>query len=321
MKELQPAQPQLRAAAEAWSDALRACMQPTQHSLCRVRHGTRRHGKHCWAPSLLAAPPPRHAPQAAHAHFSALMLSISGSCAMGSGGYQAISFCPTSAFRSTLRPDRSPLPARWRQGWERGVHAQVGGQGEEESAAAAALLERSTTSVARARGSCPTRASPALQCNRRGNGFAAQPRQRLLRKNYSQAPPAGLPHPLPKPQPNPPMCVPKMRDRICSKLSSSAAAGAAAAAGVGAAAAAYCRQPAAAAAGPLPAAWATAGARQRRELRVEAAPSCCAAQGTSSSVSRCNPLSILLRLPKERRSAMAGAVCSRRADRAGRGAR
>ncbi len=116
------------------------------------------------------------------------------------------------------------------------------------------------------------------------------------------------------------MCVPKMRERICSKLSSSAATGAsaaAAAAGVGAAAAAYCRQPPAAAAGLLRAAWDTAGARQRRELRVEAVPSCCAAQGASSRASRCNPLSTLLMLQNERRSAMAGAVCSERVRRAG----
>lgn len=118
------------------------------------------------------------------------------------------------------------------------------------------------------------------------------------------------------------MCVPKMRERISSKLSSSAAAGAAAcaaaaAAGVGAAAAAYCRQPAIAAAELLRAACAATGARQRRELRVEAAASWCAALGASSRVSRCNPLSTLLRLPSERRSAMDGAVCSGRADGAG----
>ena len=110
-----------------------------------------------------------------------------------------------------------------------------------------------------------------------------------------------------------PMCVPKMRERISSKLSSSAAAGAAACA----AAAAYCRQPAAAAAELLRAAWAATGARQRRELRVEAAASCCAALGASSRVSRCNPLRIPLRLPSERRSAMTGAVCGVRADGAG----
>lgn len=55
-----------------------------------------------------------HTPAAATAgsHFSALMSSIKGSALTMSWGYHSTTVAPSSLRRSSLRPDRSPLPAR-----------------------------------------------------------------------------------------------------------------------------------------------------------------------------------------------------------------
>ena len=216
------------------------------------------------------------------------------------------------------RPQPVACSGRWAAGWgfAGGVGVQRVGQGTRRLTATRQMGLQGIQASCR-----------CLQGERmlRGHGTAAA--SKLALQRLPKALLMGRSRPYRQRPTSAPMWVPKMRARICSKLSSSAASGAAAAAaaaggvGAAAAAAAYCLHPAAAAAGLLRAVCTAAGARQRREVRVEAAPTCCAALGSSSRVSRCNPLSTPPRLPRERRSAMAGAVCGPGAGRAGAGVR